>query len=166
MDWREVGRTVARHAPTLGAALGGPAGAGIGAIVAAAFGAEDSPDAVAAAVASSPDAAIRLREVELKHIETLSALALQRYQAELADVQHAREQHRGHWMTWLLTLVLGAMVAGLTAVLILRETPPENTEVVYLIAGQLLTAFLTCVTFWVGSSRGSFEKQGQIARRS
>lgn len=165
MDWKEVGQTVARYAPTLGAALGGPAGAGIGALIAAAFGTENSPAAVAAAVASSPDAAVRLREVELKHIETLSALALQRYQAELADVQHAREQHRGHWMTWLLTLVLGVMVAGMTGALFLLKTPPENTEVVYLIAGQLLTAFLTCVTFWVGSSRGSFEKQGQIARR-
>lgn len=165
MDWKQVGQSVAKFAPTLGAALGGPTGAGIGAIVASAFGAENSPVAVSAAVASSPDAAVRLREIELKHIEILSAIALERYQAEAADVQHAREAHKGHWMTWALTLLLGAMVGALTGVLILRDTPPANTEVVYLIAGQLLTAFLTCVAFWVGSSRGSFEKQGMIWRR-
>lgn len=165
MDWREVGQQVAKLAPTLGAAMGGPVGAGIGAIIATAFGAEGSPAAVAAAIASSPDAALKLREIETRHAETLETLALQRYQSEVADTQNARAEHRGHWMTWALTLALGGMVTAMTSVLIVRETPPANVEVVYLIAGQLIAAFMTCVTFWVGSSRGSFEKQGMLSRK-
>ena len=38
MDWSDVGGEVAKYAPLLGTALGGPAGGAIGALVAKAFG--------------------------------------------------------------------------------------------------------------------------------
>lgn len=85
-------------------------------------------------------------------------------QAYLADVQHARTTHRDHWMPWALTLTLAAMVSLLVAGLFALPTPPENKEVVYLIAGQLIGAFGTAVAYWLGSSRGSAMKQDDINR--
>lgn len=67
-------------------------------------------------------------------------------------------------MTWILTTVLSVLVAALVGALMLLETPPANREVVYLIAGQLIGAFATAVAYWLGSSRGSVEKQDQILR--
>lgn len=84
--------------------------------------------------------------------------------AYLGDVQHARAAHRDHWMPWVLTLTLAAMVALLVAGLFALPTPPENKEVVYLIAGQLIGAFGTAVAYWLGSSRGSAMKQDDINR--
>lgn len=84
--------------------------------------------------------------------------------AYLKDIQHARESHREHWMPWVLTLTLAGMVALLVAGLFALPTPPENKEVVYLIAGQLIGAFGTAVAYWLGSSRGSAMKQQDINR--
>ena len=84
--------------------------------------------------------------------------------AYLQDVQHARETHREHWMPWMLTLTLAGMVVLLVGALFALPTPPENREVVYLIAGQLIGAFGTAVAYWLGSSRGSAQKQTFLER--
>lgn len=84
--------------------------------------------------------------------------------AYLLDVQHARTSHREHWMPWALTLTLAAMVVLLVGALFALPTPPENKEVVYLIAGQLIGAFGTAVAYWLGSSRGSVQKQSFLER--
>lgn len=66
MKWADVGnklRTVAGAAlPAIGTALGGPAGAAVGVMLGKALGTDATPDAVAAAL--SPDALVKLREVE------------------------------------------------------------------------------------------------------
>lgn len=66
MNWAQVGsklRTVAGAAlPAIGTALGGPAGAAVGVMLGKALGTDATPDAVAAAL--SPDALVKLREVE------------------------------------------------------------------------------------------------------
>jgi len=98
VDWKDVGRVVARTAPALGVALGGPAGGAIGSMVAAAFGSDADPEAVSQAIAADPEAAVRLREIELRHAEVLASLAVQQYEAQLADVQQARTTHKDHWM--------------------------------------------------------------------
>jgi hypothetical protein len=165
MDWKEVGRSVASAAPALGVALGGPAGGAVGSLIAAAFGADSTPAAVARAVAADPNAAGKLREVELRHAEALAALAAQQYEAQLLDVQQARVAHREHWMPWALTIVLALMVAAMGVGLFVLDTPSENREVVYLLAGQLLGAFATAIAYWLGSSRGSAEKQRQLEAR-
>jgi hypothetical protein len=83
MDWKEVGKTAAKFAPLIGAALPVPGGAAIGSIIASVFGVEDSPDAVMKAMESDPEAAIKLRKIELDHKERLEGLALQRAAMEM-----------------------------------------------------------------------------------
>lgn len=165
MDWKAVGRTIARSAPSLGMALGGPAGGAIGGLVAAALGTPATPDAVAHAVSADPDAAVKLRELELRHAEVLATLAAQQYEVQLADVQHARTTHRESKMPAVLTLALFGLVAGLVAALMWIPTPASNAEVIYLITGQIIGAFATAIAYWLGSSRGSAEKQRALEAR-
>lgn len=165
MNWKDVGRSVATVAPALGLALSGPAGGAIGGLVAAAFGVDATPDAVARAVAADPEAAVRLREIELRHAEALATLAARRYEAQLLDVQQARVTHRDHWMPWVLTILLALMVGAMGVGLFAVDTPAENREVVYLLAGQLLGAFATSIAYWLGSSRGSVDKQRALDAR-
>jgi hypothetical protein len=100
----------------------------------------------------------------LQFRQAIAGIEAELDKAYLADVQHARQSHRDHWMPWALTLTLAAMVALMVAGLFMRGTPPENKEVVYLIAGQLIGAFSTAVAYWLGSSRGSAQKQDLIER--
>lgn len=137
----------------------------MGQLVATAFGTQASAAAVAAAVAADPESAVKLREIELRHAEVFASLAAQQYEAQLLDVQQARTTHRDHWMPWALTIALALMVAGLGAALFVAETPPANQEVLYLIAGQLLGAFATAIAYWLGSSKGSADKQRVIEGR-
>lgn len=81
--WKQLGDTVAKFAPLLGGALGGPGGAAIGQLVAAAFGVENTPDAIEQAVARDPQAAIKLQEIQMRHKERLEELALERHRADL-----------------------------------------------------------------------------------
>jgi hypothetical protein len=158
MDWQDLASTVAKSAPALGAALGGPAGAAVGGLIAAAFGVDRSAQAVAEAVANDPSAAVKLREIELRHAEVLAELMTQRHLGEMADTQHARTTHRDSQMPLFL------MVVGLIAALMYQPTPESNSEVIYLVTGQIIGAFATAIAYWLGSSRGSAEKQRQLER--
>lgn len=64
MKWQDVADTLGRYAPTVGAAIAGPAGSAIGSLVAQALGVDDTPEAVAAALTTDPEAAIKLRKID------------------------------------------------------------------------------------------------------
>ena len=76
MDWSDVGKKIISvGAPLLGGALGGPAGAAIGQVVASQFGlTEASPDKVLEAITADPEARLKLTELEFRHSERLIKL--------------------------------------------------------------------------------------------
>lgn len=82
--WESLGNTVAKAAPMLGGAIGGPGGFALGKLVASAFGVEaDDPSAINQAIQNDPQAAVKLREIEVRHKERLEALAFERHKSEL-----------------------------------------------------------------------------------
>ena len=70
MNWSDLGRTVADFAPVLGRLLGGPAAAGIGKIIANEFGTKEDPEEVMKAIKSDPDAAVKLKKIELQELQS------------------------------------------------------------------------------------------------
>lgn len=64
MKWKDIVGVVGNIAPVLGAALGGPAGGAVGAMIATALGVDNTPDAVAEAVKTNPEAAVKLAEIQ------------------------------------------------------------------------------------------------------
>lgn len=157
-DWKQIGRQIADSAPMLGAALGGPGGAAIGAIVASTLGTGNNPAEVAAALNADPQALVRLKELEQQERDNLRSHALEMAKAEMLDQQQARAMHKDHWMPSVLTLVLAVVIGLISAGLFFVVVPDTSKEVLYLIVGQLLGAFSTAVAFWLGSSRSSTEK--------
>lgn len=161
-DWKQIGRQVADAAPMLGAALGGPGGAAIGALVASALGTGNNPAEVAAALQADPQALVRLKELEQQERDNLRSYTLELAKAEMLDQQQARAMHKDHWMPSALTLVLAVVIGLICAGLFFVVVPDTSKEVLYLIVGQLLGAFSTAVAFWLGSSRSSAEKNTLI----
>jgi len=161
-DWTKVGQRLADIAPMLGTVIGGPAGTAVGSIIAATLGTANNPEAVLASIKNNPDAALKLKELENAEHASLRAQALAMAQnevhlagLEMADQQQARSTHKDHWMPSLLTVTLAIMVSAMSYGVITTEVPKGSTEVAFLIVGQILTAFLTAVAFWLGSSRSS-----------
>jgi hypothetical protein len=111
MDWKELGKkVVSLGAPLLGTALGGPGGAALGTMVAGLFGADpESPGEILAKMQMDPEAAIKLREAELRHKERLEEIALERTrldtQKEITALQEVNttmrtEAKSEHWAQW------------------------------------------------------------------
>lgn len=167
MDWKKIGNAaISVGAPLLGGALFGPAGAAVGSIIAGKFGVspESTPDQVLAAINGDPDAALKLREIETTHAARLQELENERLRIETADVQNARAAHQHHWMPSAITLLMCAMFGMIIGALFIWAVPGDNKDIVVYITGQVSGILTSCVTYWVGSTRASANKDSLIRR--
>lgn len=122
VNWKSVSAAVAKVAPLLGTALGGPGGTAIGALVAGVLGCEATPDAVTAAIATDPNAAMKLKQAELDHDTQLKQLAFQQASNELAadtariqavNATMQAEAKSDHWPTFTWRPFIG-FIFGIT----------------------------------------------------
>jgi hypothetical protein len=86
MNWKGVAGKIGKFAPLLGTVLGGPVGGGVGTLVAAALGVDDSPDAVDAALNADPQAAAKLRELEERNRHDLEAAHIRAAETSVREV--------------------------------------------------------------------------------
>ena len=130
MDWKDIAKTVGAAAPMLGTLLAGPAGAGVGAIIASVLGVEATPSDVSQAIAVNPEAAVKLKEIEKERQVELQTLVVQaegnRLAAETAAIQAVNstmqaEAAAEHWPTYswrpYCGFVFGTMFLGVYFVL-------------------------------------------------
>jgi len=96
ITWKDIAKTVAQVAPTAGSLLGGPAGVAIGNLIAAALGTTAEPDKVLEAIQSDPQAAVKLKELELNHKLEMERLTVEaeknRLAVETAELQETSKQ--------------------------------------------------------------------------
>ncbi|WP_290917966.1 hypothetical protein [Halodesulfovibrio sp.] len=165
MNWKDIGTSVAKVAPVLGAALGGPVGAIAGAagtLIGSFLGVEPEPEAVAKAL-QNPEALLKLKELEVKQQGQLLGWQRAQLDAELRNVQDARARevalakagHGGAWVTGVIALVV---ICGFFWMLNIVVTTPEVSEPALLLLGSLGTAFGAVVNYYLGSSLGSYRK--------
>jgi hypothetical protein len=152
MNWSDIAKTVGSAAPLLGTLLGGPAGAAVGAMVASALGTGATPDEVSQALAVSPDAAIKLKQIEATRQVDLQTLVVQAEQNRLAaetsnllavNATMQAEAKSEHWPTYswrpFCGFVFGTMFLGVYFVLPLARLPVPTvpTEAWFAIGGVL-----------------------------
>jgi len=162
----------------IGTAIGGPAGTVVGGLagkaieaVAETLGAEPTPEAIGRAIESDPSAGAKLTAVEAKAADLirLSEEETARLKAQLADVQDARQKsaeliNKGSPLGWMPALVTVLVLAGFMGALfaMFRNELPEN-NVSMLMVGALINMAGVAVAYWLGSSRGSAEKDQSMA---
>lgn len=167
MNWKNIAGTVGSIAATVAPLLGGPVGvaASIGAQIACALGTDNSPEAVLNKLKADPNAALQLQQWALAEQEQirqahirLQTLELQEYQATLTDRQHARTEHKDHWMPSVLTLTLLGLFALVLAALFFTDAPTGNRDLIVYLVGNLFTLLAGAVTYWVSSTKESSDK--------
>lgn len=171
MDWKDVAGVVGKAAPILGGILGGPAGAAVGSLVATELGTDATPDAVSTALLGDPDAAVKLKELEVNSRVQLQQLAVSaeqnrlqaaaaQYAAEAADRDSARKlaaQQPKDWVrpsiTVLLLLGAGGIVffvfSGMADTL-LRDATASLT--IGTIVGYWFNELKQVLAFWFGTT--------------
>lgn len=164
MNWSDIKGLLGSAAPMIGTAIGGPAGAAIGAIVASGLGVENTPKAVSDAIKNDPDAFVKLKQIEADNGASLREYAFKTLDAELKDVQSARAAHQHNPMPMVICLALTAMVSLGAAGLFTLDIPPENKEIAYLLFGTLLAKWGDSIAYWVGTTRSSAEKSKGIMK--
>lgn len=153
LEWSDVSKLVGGAAPLLGTLLYGPAGATVGALIGSALGVDaPSPDNVAQALKSSPDAAVKLRQIEADQAIDLRRLLVaseaNRLSAETARILAVNatmqaEAAADHWPTYawrpFIGFVFGSMMFGIYFILPLAKiVPPVVPAEAWIAMGAIL----------------------------
>lgn len=145
-------------APGLATMVAGPLGGLAVKAIAEKFGVEDTLEAVTAAIQSDPEAAMKLREIDLKEIE---AHAKDRDSARNRETAIATSD-KAPMLNKVVTPVLALGVVGLSfllfAVLIFVDVKPEAKDILIYILGVLSAAVTQILSYYFGSSQGSKDK--------
>ena len=183
-EWKDIGTVVGQAAPVLGSVLGGIFAGGPGSNLGGAAGtavqkllqslglaSDATPDQVQAAIASDPQAALKLKQAEMDFQIALGKQKLDELQAYLIDIQSARTREvettkatgKRDVNLYALAWLIVAGFFGLTCLLIFRSLPPDASGVVFMLFGALAAAFGSVVGYFFGSSKGSADKSQFMA---
>lgn len=180
MNWKDLGTKLANSAPLLGAALGGPAGAAAGSLIAATLGTSNNPDEVAAALSSDPTAMVRIKEIETNARVDLQRLLIQgeanrlqyettTHQIEAADRDSARslaaKQPNDLIRPALTMIVLAGSLFIIAGILLGWATEVLKDPVAALTVGTVIGVWLAMTKdvmgFWFGMTKEA-QKQSAV----
>jgi len=120
------------------------------------------------------DALIALRgSPELQHEfrTQLASLEVELEKAYLADTQDARgltanlaaSGHASAWSAPLISLVVTLGFFGMLWLIVQSAIPDASSDVAFMMLGALAAGFQQVLAFWLGSSRGSKDKDSLMA---
>ena len=175
LEWKDIGAAVGRIAPILGTALGGPAGGAIGALVSTALGVGNSADEVEKALTVDPNAAIKLKQLQVendamlkKHIEAMATIELEyersrvdeRKSAHLREAELAKAGKDNTIQPALAIIAVGAFFAMVWYMLSygLLEMSKEASFIIGNVIGIASAIAKDVYGYYFGSSKGSKDK--------
>lgn len=186
--WGDVAAAVSKFAPILGSAVPGVGtvvGAGVGlaaSVIAKALGTDPTPDSIMSALATNPDAIVKLKQAELDHERDLAQIAASReaalwaaqtaqYSAEAADRDSARKLAAGQQKDWVRPTITMILLAGCLAVTFLMFSGPAAalmkeaaaSNVICLVLGYLFNELKQTLSFWFGTTREASVTNAKVA---
>ena len=119
LSWSDVGKTLAGIAPIVGTALGGPAGALVGGMVAKALGTDATPDAVTAAMAADPTNAAKVLQMQNEHEEALNKMQMD-YATAIVNAQGGAIKAEASSGSWLAANWRPILMLSFTAIIVVN----------------------------------------------
>ncbi len=110
MNFSDIENFIAKSAPLLASAVGGPiAGVAVN-LISNLFGSDPkNPDDILKKMQADPDAAMKLKQLEMQHEESLLQIQMQSYAKEIEDRSNARNfvlNFNQPSMMWFLTIMV------------------------------------------------------------
>ncbi|MET0356201.1 MAG: hypothetical protein ABW044_05445 [Cellvibrio sp.] len=173
MKWSDLSKTIGKVAPMLGTALGGPMGGAIGSVISSALGVSNDADAVAIAIKTDPQIAVKLREIESQNEANLrehafKVLAIEQKEMDSARTMQASALSQDDLFSkrfvyyFASALCLGG--ATYIALITFMEIPEQNIRFADTALGFVLGSMLAPVVgFFFGTSFGSRNKSNEQA---
>jgi energy-converting hydrogenase Eha subunit A len=149
-------------APGLATVVAGPLGGAAVAAIAKKLGVEDTVEAVTQAIQNDPDAALKLREIDLKEIELANKDRDSARNREMAISTSEHAPTINKIVTPVLALGVVALSFILFAVLIFVEVKENAKDILIYILGVLSAAVTQILSYYFGSSQGSKDKSDEI----
>ena len=143
---------VSKFAPAIGTALGGPLGGMAVSALAQRFGVEDEVEAVTKAIKADPEAAMKLKQLEID-----------KFKAVLADKDSARNREAtiatsekapliNKLVSPTLALIVVVAWVGIQFTLLNTTVPQEMRELVARVLGTLDGALMVILSYYFGAS--------------
>ena len=154
--------------PVIGTVLGGPVGGVIGGGVkalASLITGEDDPARILASLNADPEklAALENRAKELE-LEELRIHAADRDSARSLTARLSEAGSKAAWSAPIISLVVTLGFFTMLYVVLKVEIPAESKDSALILLGALAAGFTQVLNFWLGSSKGSSDKNRTIER--
>ncbi|MFA5493320.1 MAG: hypothetical protein WC247_00965 [Porticoccaceae bacterium] len=183
MEWKDIAGIVGKAAPIVGGLIGGPAGAAVGGLVASALGTEATPDAISRALETDPQAAVKLKELEVNSKTQLQTLAVTaennrlqaaavQYAAEAADRDSARRLAAQQTKDWVRPSVTVLLLMGAGVIVwfvfsgmadgLLKDATASLT--IGTIIGYWFNELKQVLAFWFGTTGESQHANEEVRR--
>jgi hypothetical protein len=149
-------------APGLATIVAGPLGGAAVSAIAKKLGVEDTVEAVTQAIQSDPDAALKLREIDLKEIELANKDRDSARNREMAISTSEHAPTINKIVTPVLALGVTTLSFILFAILIFVDVKDNAKDILIYILGVLSAAVTQILSYYFGSSQGSKDKSDEI----
>jgi len=159
-NWKD---TLVKVAPYAGTMIGGPWGGLAAKAIGAVFGhdSETPPDEKQMSEyisKATPEQLVQLKQIDADLKIKNKELGIKDDELVYDDRANARATHKDSKMPAIIVISLTVMVAAMYFALF-KWTPPDgNKALIFSIAGQVLSAWLASIAYFVGTTKSSAEK--------
>ncbi|WP_299262903.1 hypothetical protein [uncultured Psychrosphaera sp.] len=156
-NWKN---TLAAIAPTLAAAIGGPLAGGAVRFLSGKLLGEDATikDLENFVTNASPEQLADVKRSDNEFKLEMERVGVDIFALEVKGRENARLSHKDHPMPMVICLLLTVMVAIGGYGLMTITVPKENANIVFMLFGQVVTAWGSSIAYWVGTTKSSSDK--------
>ena len=142
-------------APTLATAMGSPLAGAAMSVIADKLGVKNEPKEIEKALSqATPEQLLAIKEAELDFEAKMAQMEVDVFALETADVQDARQAHKGDWTPKILAIGC-LLLFAFYATLITVSPPPEQSDTIpSLLIGAMSSTLAAVVSFYFGASHG------------
>lgn len=173
MEWDTIKGVLAKLAPSIGAAVGGPLGGAAGAVISDVLGVDntDDPAQVGAAIAgATPDQLLALKQADQQFQARMAELGFANAKdieaLNAADRKDARQREvsTGDWMPRALAITVTLGFFATLVALMYYGVPDKGGDALLVLLGALGSGWTAIIGYYYGSSAGSAAKDRLIKR--
>lgn len=164
MDWKNIVKSIA---PVLGTALGSPmAGIAIKVLGDQFLGDPDADESDVAeyVMSANPEKLLEMKRIDAQFKTDMEKLGVDVFSLEVADRSNARENHKNSKTPAIILYILTILIALIVYGLMFHQIPEGNKNTIYMIVGQIVTAWTGSIYYWCGTTKGSSDKNKLLSK--